>query len=363
MRFIIYLLFCSSCCYGYGLQNLLPQYFAHKAYKSGDFASSKLKYTQLLAKSPYDAELNYNLGTIFYKEKQYEDALSYLNRAVLHAKPNSTLHEQSLFNRANNLVAQKQFADAIKDYQKVLQINPDNQKASHNLKMVEQMLKDQDQQKNTKQNQQKSEDKNKEQSSSDKQKENKKNNEQSKNESSNSSVSQEQNQNSSDDKNEQENLSSNQQRNQSNENNDEQSKNQKRNQQENESKQQNKNQQQEKNANRQNNQQTEEDQASKLEKTKEKEVKHQQPLGEQSNKKDSLNSASSQEKNQELQKVQLDDACTEQILEQLRDDERLAERSVTLLEKLDEHEKNIQKKLLQMNVTKAGAQKYGQKNW
>lgn len=360
MRFIIYLLFCSSCCYGYGLQNLLLQYFAHKAYKSGDFASSKSKYTQLLAKSPYDAELNYNLGTIFYKEKQYEDALSYLNRAVLHAKPNSTLHEQSLFNRANNLVAQKQFADAIKDYQKVLQINPDNQKASHNLKMVEQMLKDQDQQKNTKQNQQKSEDKNKEQSSSDKQKEN---NEQSKNDSSNSSVSQEQNQNSSDDKNEQENLSSDQQRNQSNENNDEQSKKQKRNQQENESKQQDNKQQQEKNANRQNNQQTEEDQASKLEKTKEKEVKHQQPLGEQSDKKDSLNSASSQEKNQELQKVQLDDACTKQILEQLRDDERLAERSVTLLEKLDEHEKNIQKKLLQMNVTKAGAQKYGQKNW
>ncbi len=356
MKFIIYIFFFYSYCYGYGMQNLFPQYFAHKAYRSGNFELCKSKYTELLANNPYDAELNYNLGTIFYKEKKYEDALSYLNRAVLHATPNSFLHEQSLFNRANNFVQQKQFDQAIKDYQKVLQINPENEKARHNLQIVEQMLKDQDQQKNCKQDQKQSENKNKQQDSSqqEKQKENK-SNEQSQNDNSNDSAGNKQNQDAKSDHDQEKNESNREEK---------EEQQQERDQKNNSSNEQKGQQQQQKNASSKNDKQTENHQADKLEKTKEKkEVKHEQSLHEQSNNKDDLNRASLQEKNQDLQTIELDDACAEQMVEALHDDQRLAKRSAMLLEKLDEHENNIQKKLLQMNVTKAGAQKYGQKNW
>lgn len=356
MKFVIFFSLLYSYCYGYDMHNLFSQYFAHKAYESGDFGLSESKYTQLLADNPYDAELNYNLGTIFHKEKKYEDALCYLNRAVLHAKPNSLLHEQSLFNRANTFVQQKKFDQAIKDYQKVLQINPENEKARHNLQIVEQMLKDQNQQKDCKQDQKQSEDKNKQQDSSqqEKQKENK-SNEQSQNDNSNDSADKKQNQDAKSDHDQEKNELNQEKKEEQQQERDDKN---------NASNKQNGQQQQQKNASSKNDKQAENDQADKFEKTKEKkEVKHEQSLHEKSNKKDDLNRASLQEKNQDLQEIELDDACAEEIIEKLHDDQRLAKRSAMLLEKLDEHENNIQKKLLQMNVTKAGAQKYGQKNW
>ena len=325
---------CSASCSR--LINSLTEYRAHKAFQAGDYKTAEVEYGALLADTAYDVQNNYNIGTTQYKQKKFEDAHQSFNRAVLHATPNSSMHEQALFNRANCLVQKNKLQDAVKDYKKVLQINPENVPAKTNLAIVEKMLKEPE-----KKDQQQSKDKNKQQKNEPQDK-----NQQSKDQDGES----EQNQ------------SDKQQKDQAD---------QKQNGNNSKSEQQQRDEQQE----QQEQEQTKEQQAEKLQKTKNKksrdnkeqqtkekqEAQHEKSLKE-SNENQSTSSGNNGQNNDE-QPVELHDSLAQEMMEKPKDDSRLEKRSAVLLDKLDEYEKNIQKKLLQMNVTKQGAQKHGQKNW
>jgi tetratricopeptide (TPR) repeat protein len=338
--------------------NVLTQKKAHDAYQAGDFAQAQSAYTELLTANPYDAQNNYNLGCTLHKQKKFEDAQNYFNRAIEYATPDSKLQEQSLFNRGNNFAAQKKWDEAIADYKKVLKMNPNNESAKKNLKACEQMK-----QKEKKQEQQQK-DKNKKKDQDKDQKD------------------QQQKQDSSDqqsgDESDEKNQSSDQQSGNESDQND-QSSNQKKDQQGNQKKSSNgkpKDQKGDQEKEGKEKEESKQEQADGLKKSKNQQSKDQKDR-EKQEKKDSEHKKSSEKSAQKQstdsdkvgkeksddQGVELNDAYAQEMMGKPSDDDRLEKRSAMLLEKLDDYEKNIQKKLLQMNVTKQGAQKHGQKNW
>lgn len=333
---------------------------AHDAYQLKNFEQAESVYTRLLANDPYDAQNNYNLGCVLHKEKKFDDAQNYFNRAIEHVKPDSKLQEQALFNRGNNFAALKKFDDAIADYKKVLKINAENVAAKKNLKACEQMKKEQQKQ----EQQQKQKDKNKNQDQKkDSQNQDSPNqdssNQDSPNQDSNSSDSDhgsDQNQQSSTDqsKKSKKEPKGKQKKQEKNKSQDQQGDTE----QDSQEKEQNKEKQED--GLQKSKKQKSEDKQSRKEQ-KQQEMKHEKS-SQLSQQKQSTKSEQNGKEVQE-QKVELNDAYAKEMMTKPSDDNRLEKRSAMLLEKLDDYEKNIQKKLLQMNVTKQGAQKHGQKNW
>ncbi len=328
--------------------NSLAEKRAHDAYQLGDFAQAASIYTKLLASSPYDAQNNYNLGCVLHKQKKYDDAQNYFNRAIESAKPDSKLQEQALFNRGNNFAALKKYDDAIADYKKVLKINPENVSAKKNLKACEQMKKEQ-----KKQDQQQQKDKNKDQK--DQQDQNSSNQDSlNQNSSDGSDQDQSSNDQSTDSKKEPKGKQKKQGKNKSQ---DQQGDTEKDSQEKEEG-----DQKQEDSLQKSKKQKPEDKQTGKEQKQQEMEHEKSSQKSKQEQKQSTKFGQNGKEE-AELQKPELQDAYAQEMMGKPSDDHRLDKRSAMLLDKLDDYEKNIQKKLLQMNVTKQGAQKHGQKNW
>jgi Ca-activated chloride channel family protein len=325
------------------LSNSITEYKANKAMNQAKYDQAEAAYAQLLTQDPYNAQHYYNSGVTSYKQTKFDDAHQAFNKAILHAQPHGKIQEQAYFNRGNCCVQENKLEDAIKDYKKTLEINPQNEQAAHNLKIVEQMLKQKNKENNQNkknQDQKNQKDQNKDQSKQDQQDQNNSDDQNQSNTESSSEKNRDQKEPKSDDRNQQ--SSDNKQGQQKKQQEDQHQAPQDPSDQLKKSEQKNN---QDKKVDHNNSQKKS------LEKKEQEESKLQAPS---SQKNDETISDSIED---------LHDAMAQQINAKISDDQRLEKRSVALLEKLDEHEKNIQKKLLQLNVTKQGAQKHGQKNW
>ena len=342
------------------ITNGITQYQAKNAFTKNDFLRAQQKYTTLLEANPYDSETNYNLGLTFFKQKNFPQALNCFSRSIEHCASNNFLKEQALFNKGNTLVELNELEKATHAYQDVLSLNLKNENARHNLEIVKKLLETQKQE-NNKQDQDQN-DKNKQnQNNNDKQNQeqnNKQNDDKDTKQQSDSTQSDSKNQNQEQQSNHNEKDQEKKQNNQL----DEQSQKQK---------EQNKdknnehahdhdrNQQQQK-PDQQDKQET---QYNKLdEKTKEPkqhDLSSQKETTQQ--KKDNQASLKDQDKkDQDEDNSTLQNALAQELSNK---DNQLDQKSAKLIKALDQHEQNIQKQLIQMNVTKQGAFQYGQKNW
>src|SRR3990167_1764482 len=55
----------------------------NRLYGQGQFADSLKKYEQALEKAPESDIVNFNAGTAFYKQKQYDEAIGHFQKAIL----------------------------------------------------------------------------------------------------------------------------------------------------------------------------------------------------------------------------------------------------------------------------------------
>lgn len=116
--------------------NFLQKHKAIKAYELKDYETAFAYFNNLIAQDPYNPEYNYNLGTIFYKQKKYKDAQNSFVRAAEYADVHSLLQEQAFFNAGNSFYQSEDWQQAVNFYQKVLVIDKDNQSAQHNLQLA-----------------------------------------------------------------------------------------------------------------------------------------------------------------------------------------------------------------------------------
>lgn len=365
-----YLLFSFIFCFGVAQANFLQdawyEYQGHLAYNRSDFDQAGKMYTKLLQQNPYSPTANYNMGLVLYAQKNYDASIHSFERAAKQVKGNQVLQEQALFNQGNVYVEQKKLCEAMTAYSKVLELNPKNDRARHNLEYVKKMLQeqqnknqenDQQQQQNNDLNDQQKGDQNQQQKSPSK-----------KSDQTNQNQLDQQNDSSETNKTSAQDDASKKQSSESKDSGKE-SKNQ---QTKNES------------SDKASSEKSKEDVAQQLQKSdkaNETESKSGNGKNQSSKQQTQKEDAVSQDVSQKLdeksgykeiskdlqgdrdQSVALSDAYADEMQQTPDNDQRLDKRAVLVMQKLQEQEDYMQKQLLKMNVSKQGAFGHGQKNW
>lgn len=114
--------------------------------EKGNYAHAQNLMQSILVEEPSRPDLLYDLGVASFKNKEYSQAAAYFASAAKADACPAQLQEQSYFNLGNTSVGLNQLNDAIVHYEKVLELNEQNEMARHNLEVVKKMLEDQKQQ-------------------------------------------------------------------------------------------------------------------------------------------------------------------------------------------------------------------------
>lgn len=354
MRYFIFLgIIFSGCINASCIRRSWDEYHAHKAYEQKKHDKAMSIYTSMLQKNPYNPEINYNLGTIFYEKKQFKIAQDYFNRAAQYSK-DTKLKQAALFALGNALYHQKLLQQALDAYEKVLELHPENQQAKQNKEYIQKLLEQKNQQPKSDDHQsddQQQNDSDKQQgdnqSGSDKNQKNEKNNQKNENQKNNDSSSQEQQD--SKDQNQKGDQSDQKQSNKSDDT---------------------KNSKQNKNVDEKKNTHDEQDTTKDLKKSE----KDQKDSKNQTDQKDSRNQKDDDLKKDESAQQhvaqqdtsdsnELTDAYAAQVLPDAADDQRLDKRGIAVMQTVAKQEEDMQKAILKFNVSKKGDATHGQKNW
>ena len=118
---------------------------AASAYKKGDFKAAQDIYKKQLIDEPDNGQLLFNLGDSAYRLQEYQQARAYFSQAAELLTKNRELQEQAYYNAGNAYFKEKKLQESLELYHKVLELNPENEKALHNKKVVEELLKQKEQ--------------------------------------------------------------------------------------------------------------------------------------------------------------------------------------------------------------------------
>lgn len=140
---------------------------AISASQEGDWQQTSTMLTNLITDDPGNPELLYDAGVAAFKLRRFAQAQTYFTQAAQAEGVPALLQEQAYFNLGNACVEQKKLAEAITHYEKVLAMNPDNERARHNLEVVKKMLEEQKKQEEEQKKQQEEQEKEKEKDSDD----------------------------------------------------------------------------------------------------------------------------------------------------------------------------------------------------
>ena len=141
-----------------------------------NWEDSKNVFKKMLVNRSQEPDVLYDAGVVSFKTNDFEQAGAYFQSVTENDAASDSLKEQAHFNLGNTNVELQDFKEAVKNYEAVLKINPENEKAKYNLKIVKKMLEQQQQQ----QEQQKDQQKEQEKSEQDRQQQDKKDPEQQK---------------------------------------------------------------------------------------------------------------------------------------------------------------------------------------
>jgi len=158
---------------------LFSQSFAYVreclAVQKGDFKKAHALLSSLVTNTPDNPELLYDAGVSAFELKNFEQARAYFKNSAENKNASNLLKQDAYFNWANTSVELKKLQDAIKNYEKVLELNSEHEQAKHNLEVVKKMQQ-QEQQKQEPQEKNKDDE---QESQNDKQGENKSDDQQS----------------------------------------------------------------------------------------------------------------------------------------------------------------------------------------
>ena len=109
-------------------------------YQEGLFPEAEKNFAKARSNRPDDRRLDYNLGSSYYKQGKYEEALQdYTQSALDDSYPQ--LKKNSLYNAGNALFKMGKLKEAEKTYKNVLALDPSDMDAKFNLEFVREQLK------------------------------------------------------------------------------------------------------------------------------------------------------------------------------------------------------------------------------
>lgn len=106
----------------------------YSAYRAGLYDRALQGFVDMQVDRPDDPELELNLGSVQYQMKDYESAQRAFHAAAGAGDPG--VQAQALYNLGNVAYRQGRLDEAIRYYQSVLELNPDDEDAKFNLEFV-----------------------------------------------------------------------------------------------------------------------------------------------------------------------------------------------------------------------------------
>lgn len=128
----------------------------NKEYKSNNYVGSEIDYRKALDSNPSSLTATYNLGNSLYKQGKYSDAIKEYEKVVMSETDDNKLSE-AWHNLGNSYFMEKNLPKSIEAYKNSLRINPKDDEARYNLRMAQLLLEQnqQDQQQQQEQNKEK----------------------------------------------------------------------------------------------------------------------------------------------------------------------------------------------------------------
>jgi Ca-activated chloride channel family protein len=132
-------------------------------YNQGDFDSAIEKFREELKHDPASPTINFNLGDAAYRLQRYDEAFEAYAKAMVSSEP--TLRQKAYYNGGNALFMQgnnaqnveqqlSSYYDARYQYHQALDLNPRDEQAKKNLRLLEERIKQAEKQKEEEQQRQ-----------------------------------------------------------------------------------------------------------------------------------------------------------------------------------------------------------------
>jgi tetratricopeptide (TPR) repeat protein len=108
--------------------------------EQGKWDEAKSKLQSLLVDKPDAPDVLYDAGVASYKTKDFKQARAYFKKVTELPQTQVQLKEQAHFNGGNSAAALKEYEDAIKQFEMVLNINKSNESAKRNIEKIKELM-------------------------------------------------------------------------------------------------------------------------------------------------------------------------------------------------------------------------------
>jgi batC protein len=146
----------SSSLHAQGIKSYIRR--ANKLYHAKDYAGAIQSYRRALLRDSLSGKANFGLGASAYAQGRYDEAKSYLERAVQDQQLTPQQQAGVLHNLGNVAMKKKDYQSAVQSYEEALLRNPEDENTRYNLALAQKLLQ---QNKNNNNNQQQKQDPNK----------------------------------------------------------------------------------------------------------------------------------------------------------------------------------------------------------
>jgi tetratricopeptide (TPR) repeat protein len=116
-------------------------------YEGKKYTDAEIDFRKVVENSPKNFEANFNLGTSYYKQEKYEDAIKSFTGSLESAE-NDENRAKVFHNIGNSLLKSNKLQESIEAYKTALKFNPNDEDTKYNLSYALEMMKNQDKDKN-----------------------------------------------------------------------------------------------------------------------------------------------------------------------------------------------------------------------
>ncbi|MDO4229494.1 MAG: tetratricopeptide repeat protein [Capnocytophaga sp.] len=124
-------------------QELSKQYThqGNTSFKSDKPIQAEVEYRNAIAENKDNSIAQYNLGTMYYKQKSYDEAFYRLKNASASTNISYEEKHKIFHNLGNTFMKEKAYDKAVMAYKEALRNNPKDEETRYNLAIAQDMLK------------------------------------------------------------------------------------------------------------------------------------------------------------------------------------------------------------------------------